>query len=136
MGTKHAFLAAAAAAAVLAGGCGGSEPAEPDRYVLAPTRDCLVELGRDVDTKRVDFVATTASGGAMRVTLDENFLVAAFGADPAEAERLELAYRQFAGKSIPIDDVLQRQKNVVLVWNAPPSAEHRDAVLGCLKGSE
>lgn len=134
MGTKRAFLAAVAVVA----GCGGSgQPAEPSRYVLAPTRTCFeTERGVPVETGNVDFVASTALGGALRVTLPAtaNFVIIAFGNDRAEGARLEQAYREFAGESIPIDSVLQRTKNVVLVWNGPPTPEEQETVLGCLRG--
>ena len=130
-------LAATLAIAVLVGGCGGSGGGEPSRYLLAPTRQCLRgEGGVRIDLRNVDFVATTALGGAMRVRLPtKNFVVMAFGNDDAEAERIEDAYREFAGRSIPIDDVLQRRKNLVLVWNAPPTGDEDAAVSGCLRGS-
>jgi hypothetical protein len=128
-------LAAIAAAAVTAG-CGGSNPAaEPALYELAPSRACLQEAGVDVKTSGLDFVASTALGGAMRVRLaTDNFVDVSFGEDAAEAERIETAYRRFAGRSIPVDDVILRTKNVVMVWNAPPTGEERDTLFGCLEG--
>lgn len=136
MGRLGILAAVLAGAAVLAAGCGGDE-AEPERYALAPSRACLEQAdGVDVSTDDLDFVATTALGGAMRIELPTNFLVIAFGQDVPEGERIERAYRQFAGRTIPIDDVLQRTRNVVLVWNAGPSPEERDVVLGCLQGEE
>ena len=130
-------LAAALALVVLVAGCGGSSGDEPSSYALAPTKACLLtEDGVKVNTKDVDFVATTALGGAMRVKVSrQNFVVMAFGENEAEAARIEEAYRDFAGKRIPIDDVLQRRKNLVLVWNAPPTGEDDGAISGCLKGA-
>jgi hypothetical protein len=137
MGTKSAVaVAVALAAAALASGCGGQ--AEPKSYALGPTRRCLTDQeGVKVSSRRTNFVASTASRGAMRVTLEEtdNFAIVAFGEDDPEAARIEQAYREFAGKRIPIDDVLERTKNVVFVWNAPPTGEERDTLLGCLKGA-
>jgi hypothetical protein len=135
MATKL-MLVAALAVAALAPGCGGSGPApEPDRYELRPSRACLQEAGLRVSTSGLDFVASTALGGAMRVRLTtDNFVDVSFGEDAGEAERIEAAYRRFAGRSIPIDDVLQRTKNVVMVWNAPPGPEEQEAVSGCLAG--
>ena len=129
-------LVAALAAAPLAAGCGGSGAgAEPDHYVLGPSRACLQTDGLRVTTTGLDFVASTALGGAMRVRLaTDNFVDVSFGEDADEAARIEAAYRRFAGKSIPIDDVLERTKNIVLVWNAPPAPEERDAIVGCLSG--
>jgi hypothetical protein len=136
VGTRSA-LAVALAAGALAAGCGGSPTSEPNAYALAPTRQCLLDQeGVRVDTKNVDFVATTALGGAMRVRVSAtNFVIMAFGDNEAEAQRIEQAYREFAGRSIAIDDVLERMKNLVLVWNAPPAGEEDAAVLGCLKGT-
>ena len=137
MGRTGVLAAALAASAAFAGGCGSPGPAEPERYVLAPSRACLEQLeGTEVTTDDLDFVATTAFGGAMRVQLPTNFAVLAFGEDEEEGQRIERAYRQFAGSTIPVDDVVQRTKNVVLVWNAPPTPEERDPVLGCLRGEE
>ena len=135
MGTRLA-LAVALGVGALVSGCGGSGD-EPSSYALTPTKQCLLaEEGIRVDMRNVNFVATTALGGAMRVRVSAtNFVVMAFGDSEAEAERIEQAYREFAGRSIPIDDVLQRNKNLVLIWNAPPAGEENDAILGCLKGS-
>src|SRR5215218_465988 len=136
MGTRSG-LAAAVALTALVTGCGGSGGDEPSSYALAPTRQCLQsENGVEVDTHDVDFVASTALGGAMRVKVSpQNFVVMAFGNDDAEGARIEQAYRDFAGKRIPIDDVLERKKNLVLVWNAPPTGEDESAISSCLKGA-
>ena len=135
MGTKSMPAVWIAAAAVVAGCGGGGPAAEPERYALEPSRACLQAAGVDVTTKGLDFVATTALGGAMRVRLPtDNFADVSFGEDDGEAQRIESAYRRFAGRSIPIDDVLLRTKNVVMVWNAPPTPEERDTITGCLEG--
>ena len=130
-------LAATLVLVSLVAGCGGAGSEEPSSYALAPTRQCLSgEDGVTVETQPVDFVASTALGGALRVKVSpQNFAVLAFGNDEAEAERIERAYRDFAGKRIPIDDVLERRKNLVLVWNAPPTGEDESAISGCLKGA-
>lgn len=137
MGTRSG-LAATLVLASLVAGCGGSGSEEPSSYALTPTKQCLSGEGGavTVDTRHVDFVASTALGGAMRVKVSpQNFVVMAFGDDEAEAERIERAYRDFAGKRIPIDDVLERRKNLVLVWNAPPTGEEDGAISSCLRGA-
>jgi hypothetical protein len=132
MGTRATLPAALAAVAIAAAGCGGGGADEPDRYAVQPTRTCLQNAAAEVTTTRLDFVASTALGGALRVRLPTNFVVVAFGQDADEAERIEQAYRRFAGETIAIDDVLERTKNVVFVWNAPPSPDERNTVVGCL----
>lgn len=130
-------LAAALAFGALFSGCGGSGGDEPSSYALAPTKQCLAaEDGVKVDAHAVDFVASTALGGAMRVKVSpQNFVVMAFGENDAEGARIEEAYRDFAGRRIPIDQVLQRNKNLVLVWNAPPSGDEESAISSCLQGT-
>jgi hypothetical protein len=132
MGTRGTLSTAFAVVAIAVAGCGGGGTDEPDRYAVQPTRTCLQNAAAEVSTTNLDFVASTALGGALRVRLPTNFVVVAFGEDSEEAERIERAYRRFAGETIAIDDVLERTKNVVFVWNAPPSPEERNAVVGCL----
>ena len=135
MGTRAA-LAAALATVALVSGCGGSgQGAAPASYDFAPTRQCLVEEpGVSVDTKHLDdFVASTALGGAMSVRLPTgNFAHVSFGRDADEAARIERAYRRFANGPIP-QDSLQREGNVVLLWNSAPNPDERQALVGCLK---
>jgi hypothetical protein len=120
------------AAALLAAGCGGAD--EPDAYRLEPTRSCLEHAGLDVTTDDLDFVASTAAGGALRTDLPENEVTISFGDTEAEAERTARAYRNFAGPTIPIEHVLFRRANAVLVWGAPPSDVDQMRVTACLEG--
>lgn len=127
------FVASLAlAAALLGGGCSGEAP--PEVYAPEPTRACLEEGGHEVATEGLDFVASTATRGAFRADVGENEVTLAFGETEEEAERTARAYRNFAGPTIPIDHVLFRISNSVLVWGAPPSDEERGAVEGCLRG--
>jgi hypothetical protein len=132
--TRPVRLAAgvALAAALLAAGCGGE--AEPDLYRLEPTQSCLEEAGHDVTTEDLDFVASTATGGAFRADVGENEVTVTFGETEDEAERTASAYRNFAGPTISIDHVLFQRANAVLVWGAPPTDEERGPVEGCLQG--
>ncbi|HSC91670.1 MAG TPA: hypothetical protein VLB86_08460 [Gaiellaceae bacterium] len=125
-------LPALAAAGLALAGCGGS--ASPDRYVLEPTRDCLA--GEDVatSTEGLDFVASTALGGALIARPMGNRVVLAFGDSAADAARTVRAYRQFAGKRIPLQDLLFQEKNTVLLWEEPPTEEQARTVGGCLEG--
>jgi hypothetical protein len=45
-------------------------------------------------------------------------------------------YRKFAPKKLRphIDDVMEIQRNVVLVWTITPPTDDHERVVGCLKG--
>lgn len=121
-----------AAAALVAAGCGGESG--PELYRLEPTQACLEEAGLDVTTDDLDFVASTAAGGALRVDIAANHATISFGETQDEAARTAEAYRNFAGPQIPVEHVLFREQNAVLVWGAPPSDEERTRVVSCLSG--
>jgi hypothetical protein len=121
------------AALVVAAGCSrGAEALKP--YRLEPTRACLVDAGlRLGKPPQSDFVASTASGGAVRVRYADIRVTLTFAADDAEAARTEQAYRRFAPRKLPIDDVLRRNRNVVELWEFAPTIDHQDTMNRCLK---
>jgi hypothetical protein len=80
-----------------------------------------------------DFVASTASGGAVRVRLSDNAVTLLFGQGPDEASNLADAYRRFHAKNVGVEDVLQTQGNAVLLWQIHPSAADDSKVKDCLK---
>jgi hypothetical protein len=128
---RRALPALAAVSLVLAG-CGGDPP--PDSYALEPTRACLQDADVPVSTDGLDFVASTALGGALVARPGDNRVVVAFGDSPAGASRIVRAYRQFAGKRIPLRDLLFQEKNAVLLWEEPPTEEQAKTVRDCLDG--
>lgn len=128
---RLATLAAVPAAAVLLASCGGNDPNA--LYRLPPTKDCLEQSDLRVSAKPPDFVASTASGGALRVRFADIRLTLTFGESEAEAARTEQAYRRFAPKKLPIDDVLRRNRNVVELWEFSPTIDHQDTLNRCLR---
>jgi len=124
-----AWLAAALGIALV--GCGGQ--GEENLYELDPTRSCFRKADLNPSTKRLDFVASTALGGAFRVRFPENDLTITFGAAEPEAERIERAYRRFAPRRFPIQDVLRRDRNVVMLWGVAPTIDQLDTVNRCLQ---
>jgi hypothetical protein len=131
---RSPLLVPALAAALLAlAGCSrGGEVSAP--YELDPTRECL--LDNDLRVAAVpssDIVASTASGGAVRVRFADIRVTLTFGADEAEALRTEQAYRRFAPRRLPIEDVLRRDRNVVELWEFAPTIDHLNTLNGCLK---
>ena len=127
-------LLAALAATLIASACGGA--GQPETYKLAPTMTCLQEEDVRVNTRTVDFVASTALGGALNAKFRGNEVTLAFGDSPDAAERTERAYRRFAPDRLKpkIDDVLRRERNVVLLWAVSPNEEQHRTVVDCLRG--
>ncbi len=109
--------------------CGGSGQS---LYTLQKTRQCLV--GNHVALGgTLDFVATTATGGALRARLLPNFVTIAFGATTADADNIDQAYRSFHARNVGIDDVLRQQGNAVMLWHEHPSDLELARITGCLK---
>jgi hypothetical protein len=128
----RALAAAAAAAALAAAGCGGAD--EPEFFRLQPTVECLRADDIPVSTNVKDFVASTASGGALRAPLGRNEIVIAFGGSRRDALALQKAFERFGTDRPGVEDRVLRTRNVVLVWAGPPSPEELDRITACLKG--
>jgi hypothetical protein len=124
------WIALSAASLVLfASGCGsGGSPL----YSLRKTRLCLnakhVKLGGPLD-----FVATTATGGALRARLPSNAVTIVFGETIADADNIDQAYRRFRAKNVGIEDVLREDRNVVMLWHEHPADADLAEITGCLK---
>ena len=119
-----------AGAALLVAGCGGQK-----EYTLEKTRPCLEGTpGIEVRSK-VDFVASTALGGAVNVRFPrtKNQVTISFGLDRDEAGRIVKAYQRFRGKNIGLADVLRPDRNAVLLWAIHPSDGDIKAVGDCLR---
>jgi hypothetical protein len=126
---KRILLICLTVAALLAacGGSGGS-----GLYSLEKTRTCLsakhIALGGTLD-----FVATTATGGALRAHLPPNFVTITFGATAADADNIDQAYRSFRAENVGINDVLRQDRNAVMLWHEHPSDADLATISGCLK---
>jgi hypothetical protein len=120
--------------AVLAAGC-GSNSTSTSVYTLVASKQCFeTKLGiHRFPALTDDFVASTASGGAVRVRLNDNAVTVLFGKDADEASNLADAYRRFHAKNVGVEDVLQTQGNAVLLWQIHPSATDDSKVKDCLK---
>lgn len=122
------LLAALLPIAILAASCGGNGQSVS---TLAKTRSCLtkddVRLGGTLD-----FVATTATGGALKANLATNVVTVVFGQTAADADNIDQAYRRFRSANVGIDDVLRQQGNVVMLWHAHPSDADIARITRCL----
>jgi hypothetical protein len=130
---KH--VAAAALAVMAAAGCGAKAA---KTYHVDGTAKCLKDAGYRVrtDADHLGVVAAAAPLGSLRAFESANTLTISFGNDHREAVNITKLYRKFAPKKLRphIDDVMEIQKNAVLLWTVTPPMDDHDKVLGCLKG--
>jgi hypothetical protein len=117
------------AVAALAASCGKSQGTT--LYSAAKTRACLtsdnVRIGGELD-----FVATTATGGAFKARLPKNSVTVVFGESVTDADNIDQAYRRFHAKNVGIDDVLRQQSNAVMLWHAHPLDAEIARITDCL----
>jgi hypothetical protein len=122
------LLLAAVLGTLVVAGCGGTSTYDADK-----TRACLVEQPGVIVRNKVDFVASTALGGAFNVKLLGNQVTLAFGLDRKEAERIVRAYERFKGRGIGLTDVLKPTHNVVVLWGVHPTDTALQTIQDCLK---
>lgn len=128
------LLAAPAAAvfvAALLAGCGSTSKAA-SVYDRAKTRSCLADAKVHIGGQ-LDFVASTATGGAFKAKLPDNEVTVVFGQTIDDANNIDQAYVHFHAKNVGIADVLRQQGNAVMLWHEHPSDQDLSLVEGCLK---
>lgn len=132
---RRALLLAAVLAIVVAG-CGGRNTSA---YKAAPTAVCLEKkgfTGVTTNPNKLGFIAAFAVNGGLfaRPPGPANTLTIAFAADVKGAAATERAYTRHAPASLRphISDVMESQRNAVLVWTITPSQQTLSDALGCL----
>jgi hypothetical protein len=127
--------AAAAFVALAVAGCGSNAVKV---YHADDTGKCLRDGGYRVrtDSENLGVVAAAAPLGSLRAFEPGNTVTISFGNNHREALNISGLYRRFApGRLRPhIDDVMEIQKNAVLLWTITPPPDDHDKVVGCLKG--
>jgi len=118
-----------AAIVVLAAACGGNDG---NLYSLEKTKACLTKDGLRLGGP-LDFVATTATGGAVQVHFPTNFVTLVFGDTVEKADNINQAYHRFRSQNVGIDDVLRQNQNAVMLWHAHPSDADMARLNACLK---
>ena len=126
---RLAFAAVAVGIVLLAAGCGGSTT-----YTLPRSKSCLQQRGVKIGGP-LDFVANTATGGAFRANLSDNWVTIAFGDNVKSGVDIENAYTRFALPNVRagLADVLRRYNNAVTLWHQHPSDSDLSLVVGCLR---
>ena len=121
---------------LLVAGC-GVRTSKP--YTAKGTEPCLAKKGfTGVSTKPVDvgFIAGFADNGGLKGTSPTgNVLTIAFTADSDSVASTEAAFKNHAPKSLRphITDIMQTNRNAVLVWTITPKSDELDAVQRCLQ---
>jgi hypothetical protein len=121
---------------LLVAGC-GVRTSKP--YTAKGTAPCLAKKGfTGVSRKPVDvgFIAGFADNGGLKGTSPTgNVLTIAFTADSDSVASTEAAFKNHAPKSLRphITDIMQTNRNAVLVWTITPKSDELDAVQRCLQ---
>ena len=110
-------------------GCGGSSG--PSTFTLENTRLCLKKHGVKLDRK-LDFVASTATGGALHAVLPKNAVTIVFGSTDGDATNINEAYHRFVARNVGIEDILRQDKNAVLLFKRHPTDAEIAAIEDCL----
>jgi hypothetical protein len=122
--------------ALVVAGCGvrNSKP-----FTAKSTAPCLRDhgfTGVTTNASQVGFVAAFAeNGGIKAVSPTGNTLTIAFTADTGSVDSTENAFRNHAPKAVRphLSDIMEANRNAVLVWTITPKGDELDAVTRCLR---
>jgi hypothetical protein len=126
---KTVVILAALAALLVACGKPGTAVV---RYDRVKTRVCLAHQAGVRIGGKLDFVASTATGGAFRARVPGNLVTIVFGQTLGDADNIEQAYVRFHARNVGITDVLRQQGNVIMLWKQHPEDAQLNLVQGCL----
>jgi hypothetical protein len=135
MKRRTVVLVVAAALTASAAGCGGGR-GKP--YTAAGTAPCLRTSGfAKVTTNpaKIGLIAGFAENGGLQARAsDGNVLTIAFTADESEVAGTKAAFRRAAPPRYKghMHDVMESQRNAVLVWTVTPTQKALDDALACL----
>ena len=121
--------------ALLAAGCGARSSAP---YTATGSAKCLTDkgfTGVTTDPSKVGFIAGFAdNGGLLAKAPNRNTVTIAFAADAADAAETAKAFTAHATPFYRrhMHDIMQTQRNAVMVWTTAPTQSQIDTVTGCL----
>jgi hypothetical protein len=121
---------------LLAAGCGVRNGKPYTAKGSAPCFRHLGYTGVSTNPLKVGFIAGVASnGGLIARSPDGNELTIAFTADDKSVAGIASAFKQHAPKRLRnhMSDILETQKNAVLVWTTSPSSDQLTTAFACLK---
>ena len=120
---------------VLVAGC-GARSNKP--FTATGSADCFTKKGfAKVTTNpdKVGFIAAFADNGGLRATTsDGNQLTVAFTLDDNAVASTRAAYRAHAPARLRprMNDIMESERNAVLVWTTAPSPQQLTDAIGCL----
>jgi hypothetical protein len=123
------------AVCVAVAGC-GARSSKP--FTAAGSAACFTKKGFThvtTDQAKVGFIAGFAANGGLRATASgNNVLTIAFAEDEASAPSTEKAFRRFAPPKLRprMADIMESERNAVLVWTVTPSPQELADAKGCL----
>lgn len=123
---RAAALVLLCALAVACGG-GGNQ-----LYTLSKTKQCLQKRGGVKFGGRLDFVASTATGGATYVRLPDNAVTLVLGESVDDANNINDAYHRFRAKNVGLEDILRQERNAVLLFREHPTDADVATIEDCL----
>lgn len=134
---RFPLLAALVLVLVLAAcGSGSTKP-----YTAAGTKACLTQKGftgvTTADSKIGFIAAFAANGGLLAKSSSGNVLTIAFTESSDSVAGTEKAFRRAAPASLRphMADIMEAQRNAVLVWTVSPTSQELSDAEGCLAPS-
>jgi hypothetical protein len=129
------LVLAALSLAVAAAGC-GARSSKP--FTAKGTAGCLTGKGFKkvtTDPLKVGFIAAFADNGGLRATTsDGNLLTIAFTTDDSSVASTKEAFTSHAPARLRprMNDIMESERNAVLVWTVSPTPAQLADVMGCL----
>ncbi|MFL5927857.1 MAG: hypothetical protein ACJ77E_13075 [Gaiellaceae bacterium] len=109
-------------------GCGSGGPSI---YTLPKTKLCLKKNHSLKLNRKLDFVASTSTGGALHIVMRKNAVTLVFGATVDDANNINDAYHRFRARNVGVEDILRQEKNAVLLFKQHPTDADLAAIENC-----
>jgi len=135
MARRTSVLVALALLASVAAGCGARNS---NPFTAKGSSACFAKKGFTqvtTDPLKLGFIAAFADNGGLRATAsDGNVLTVAFTADESSVASTEQAYRSHAPAKLRprMNDIMEAERNAVLVWTVSPTAKQLADAKSCL----
>lgn len=106
---------------------------EPSTLELVQT--CLTERSAPSEVVVADLIALSAARGALRATVEGNWVTVALGGSEKDAERLYENYVSVTSAAVA-NTLLDRRGNVVFLWEHEPTSSQREFMYLCTRDAQ